>query len=441
MRRALVALAALVAAFASGADRPRHPNRCADQCLRQAGRQPPRASRPRAARRDDRNRVPDARPRLHRHLARRRGAAQRHQALPDRQHHHHRGRRRAADAAHRRGARLARLRPLVHLLRAGARACRGAARSPTISISTGTSSCSTCCSNTRSAPIAPTLPSIRASTVSAAPCRPRCAFLPPGGAARAFEFLGDPGWCGSTRAGIRPRCASWWRGFWHILDGTDHLLFLCCLVFPFRRLRPLVIIVTAFTVGHSISLIASAFGFVPDALWFPPLIETLIAVTIVAMALENIVQAATGKIGGDVARRWIVAFAFGHRARLRLLVRAARDRCSSPATICSPRCSASTSASRSASSRCCSCWCPRSACCFAMSCPNGSASSSCRRWSRIRPGTGCSSAASCSRVSAADARRRLARERDARPDRDADPCRRRVDRERLDRPAAVQVER
>ena len=80
---------------------------------------------------------------------------------------------------------------------------------------------------------------------------------------------------------------------------------------PFRRLRPLVIIVTSFTVAHSISLIASAFGFVPDALWFPPLIETLIAVTIVYMALENIVYAAMGTLAGDVSRRWIIAFAFG----------------------------------------------------------------------------------------------------------------------------------
>jgi hypothetical protein len=82
-------------------------------------------------------------------------------------------------------------------------------------------------------------------------------------------------------------------------------------VIPFRRLRPLVIIVTSFTVGHSISLIASAFGFVPDGLWFPPLIETLIATTIVYMALENIVYAAMGKLAGDISRRWIIAFAFG----------------------------------------------------------------------------------------------------------------------------------
>jgi hypothetical protein len=136
-------------------------------------------------------------------------------------------------------------------------------------------------------------------------------FLPPGGEIRAFEFHGDPG-----LVRLDPR----WHhavsqfvvsGFWHILEGTDHLLFLLCLVIPFRRLRPLVVIVTAFTVGHSISLIASAFGFVPDALWFPPLIETLIAVTIIYMALENIVYAALEKPGGDISRRWIIAFAFG----------------------------------------------------------------------------------------------------------------------------------
>ena len=87
-----------------------------------------------------------------------------------------------------------------------------------------------------------------------------------------------------------------WRfvelGFFHIVnptDGTDHLLFLLCLVIPFRRLKPLVIVVTAFTIAHSITLIASAFDLAPDALWFPPLIETAIAASIVYMALENIV--------------------------------------------------------------------------------------------------------------------------------------------------------
>ena len=63
--------------------------------------------------------------------------------------------------------------------------------------------------------------------------------------------------------------------------------------------------VTAFTVAHSITLIASAYNLGPDALWFPPLIETLIAISIVYMALENIVGAS------NVQRRWMIAFGFG----------------------------------------------------------------------------------------------------------------------------------
>ena len=129
-------------------------------------------------------------------------------------------------------------------------------------------------------------------------------FLPPRGEERAFELHGDPGRVhldpGWHQAALRFVAS----GFLHILDGADHLLFIACLVIPFRRLRPLVIIATAFTVAHSITLAAAAFGFAPEGQWFPPLVETLIAVTIVYMALENMV-------GSNAHRRWIVAFAFG----------------------------------------------------------------------------------------------------------------------------------
>lgn len=129
-------------------------------------------------------------------------------------------------------------------------------------------------------------------------------FLPPNGSERAFEYLGDPG-----LVRLDPR---WYQaalrfvslGFHHILDGIDHLLFVFCLVIPFRRLRPLIAIVTSFTIAHSLTLAASALGFAPDALWFPPLIEVLIALSIVYMAFENIV-------GPKLERRWIVAFGFG----------------------------------------------------------------------------------------------------------------------------------
>ena len=126
----------------------------------------------------------------------------------------------------------------------------------------------------------------------------------PGSEERLYQFVGNPG-----LVELDPR---WHQaflqfvklGFFHILDGIDHLLFLLCLVIPFRRIVPLITLVTSFTVAHSITLGASAFGFAPSALWFPPLVEMLIALSIVFMALENIV-------GANLRRRWLVAFGFG----------------------------------------------------------------------------------------------------------------------------------
>jgi hypothetical protein len=164
-------------------------------------------------------------------------------------------------------------------------------------------------------------------------------FISPAGTVRAFEYTGDPGlvrldprWHQAAARFVR-------LGFLHILDGTDHLLFLLCLVIPFfssrgapppraaaglaalarrgrrrfRRARELILTVTAFTAGHSVTLIASAWNAGPDGLWFPPLVETLIATSIVYMALENIVLAAreAGPSTGLGRRRGLVAFAFG----------------------------------------------------------------------------------------------------------------------------------
>ncbi|MDB5811876.1 MAG: hypothetical protein JWN94_3998 [Betaproteobacteria bacterium] len=129
-------------------------------------------------------------------------------------------------------------------------------------------------------------------------------FLPPGGAERAFEFHGDPGVVALDPRWHQAALRFVESGFLHILEGADHLLFLLCLVIPFRRFGALVMIVTSFTIAHSITLIASAYNLGPDALWFPPLIETLIAISIVYMAIENV-------IGTNVQRRWMITFAFG----------------------------------------------------------------------------------------------------------------------------------
>lgn len=130
-------------------------------------------------------------------------------------------------------------------------------------------------------------------------------YRPPQSPERALELSGDPG---LVRLDPRWHQAAWRFvrfGFAHILDGTDHLLFLLCLVIPLRRFRDLAVVVTAFTAAHSLTLIASASGLAPDALWFTPLIETLIAASIVYMALENIAGSS------NLHRRWMIAFGFG----------------------------------------------------------------------------------------------------------------------------------
>jgi len=129
-------------------------------------------------------------------------------------------------------------------------------------------------------------------------------FVAPGGIVRAFEFVGDPGLIRLDPRWHQAALRFVELGFRHILDGTDHLLFLLCLVIPLRRFGSLIPVVTSFTVAHSITLIASAYNLGPDALWFPPLIETLIAISIVYMALENIT-------GSNIRRRWMITFGFG----------------------------------------------------------------------------------------------------------------------------------
>lgn len=130
--------------------------------------------------------------------------------------------------------------------------------------------------------------------------------VPQDGRPRPFVYEGDPG-----RIELDPsvwRAAGYFvqQGLGHILGGIDHLLFVLCLVLPVRRLRPLVLMVTAFTVAHSLTLGAAALGMIPTAAWFPPLVELVIALSIVLLAVENIVLPAERLEG-----RWKTAFGFG----------------------------------------------------------------------------------------------------------------------------------
>jgi hypothetical protein len=139
--------------------------------------------------------------------------------------------------------------------------------------------------------------------------------ITPQGAVRAFEWHGDPGIVNLDPGWSQAAASFLWSGIGHVFSGPDHLLFLLCIAVTVRRLKTLAVVVTSFTVAHATTLVAAAYGLAPDALWFPPLVEVLIAVSIVWMALENIVAASSGAAdepsGRALRRRWAVTTAFG----------------------------------------------------------------------------------------------------------------------------------
>jgi len=96
-------------------------------------------------------------------------------------------------------------------------------------------------------------------------------------------------------------------GVEHILTGYDHLAFLLGLLVACRRWRSVLAVVTSFTVAHSVTLALAALRL----LSLPGrVVEPLIAATIVFVAVENIVDGRRPG-GGQPARRWLLAFAFG----------------------------------------------------------------------------------------------------------------------------------
>lgn len=95
------------------------------------------------------------------------------------------------------------------------------------------------------------------------------------------------------------------QGVGHIFGGADHILFVVGLLLMGGTLKSLIKTVSAFTLAHSITLTLAATG-----VWNPGprIIEPLIALSIVAIAAENIRRA--GDAQGRDLRPWF-AFGFG----------------------------------------------------------------------------------------------------------------------------------
>lgn len=100
------------------------------------------------------------------------------------------------------------------------------------------------------------------------------------------------------------------EGFYHITDwkGYDHILFVMALCLPYflKDWKQVLILITAFTIGHSLTLAISVFNkiLIPST-W----IEFLIPITIIVTALENLFRNNNQPI--HVRFRYVAALLFG----------------------------------------------------------------------------------------------------------------------------------
>ena len=120
---------------------------------------------------------------------------------------------------------------------------------------------------------------------------------------RGFAFENVPGQAstGAPRALYQGKLSFFALGIEHILTGYDHLVFLLGLVIVGGRLRSLLLVVTAFTLAHSITLAVAALG-----IWAPSpsIIEPAIALSIAYVGVENFFVK-------NAEKRWRITFPFG----------------------------------------------------------------------------------------------------------------------------------
>ena len=114
-----------------------------------------------------------------------------------------------------------------------------------------------------------------------------------GGQVRSLTFEGNPG-----RIYLAPRWTDAGRQFMDrgtrfVRSTAPLLLFLFCLVLPFRRYRPAIPPVVAFVSTVLIGLLASTLGLTVETVWFPPLLAALEVVAILLVAFANITDQVT----------------------------------------------------------------------------------------------------------------------------------------------------
>jgi len=101
-------------------------------------------------------------------------------------------------------------------------------------------------------------------------------------------------------------------GIKHILDinGFDHILFILtlCAVYSLKQWKNVLVLITAFTIGHSLTLVLATFNIINLS---SELVELLIAITILLTALSNIISKSSNFSVRFFIVRYFISFSFG----------------------------------------------------------------------------------------------------------------------------------
>ena len=101
-------------------------------------------------------------------------------------------------------------------------------------------------------------------------------------------------------------------GWHHIVDisAYDHLLFVMtlCAAFTLQQWKQILVIITAFTIGHSVTLVLSALEFIPES---TAIIDLLIPLTIMLTAISNITGNEQEGLFSNKNVKYLIALGFG----------------------------------------------------------------------------------------------------------------------------------
>jgi len=127
----------------------------------------------------------------------------------------------------------------------------------------------------------------------------RLTFLPPNAPMRNYEIASGSGWIPLDPSALEAAWSSLKRGFADSF-AVDRLVFLLCLIAPFRDLRSLLAVVVVMAGMQALTMTATGAHWFSEAAWLQPLADVGLALAVLLLAIGNLGAP-------SLRRRWFIA--------------------------------------------------------------------------------------------------------------------------------------